>query len=158
MTRLKRPRARLHRPRACFGHGNRPITNARQWGVRKCRQHRLHPFIHPQTLIPPLRLGRRSFATQSAISELCRAVEKDGMPEFYSRKAQSTALARFTNRRTPYGPLLATIVVAGVTLAVHCPGPDAALLRSALQWLRESPRRRSGAARGRRPLGPYRVC
>ena len=70
-----------------------------------------------------LRLGRRSFATQSAISELCRAVQKDGMPEFHSRKAQSTALARFTNRRTPYGPLLETTVVGCVTLAVQCPGP-----------------------------------
>ena len=70
-----------------------------------------------------LRLGRRSFATQSAISELCRAVETDGLPKFYSRKAQSTTMTKFTNQQTPYGPLLTTLVVCGVTLAVQCPGP-----------------------------------
>ena len=58
-----------------------------------------------------LRLGRRSFATQSAISELCRAVETDGLPEFYSIKA--------TNHQPPHGPLMATLVVCGV----QCPGP-----------------------------------
>ena len=70
-----------------------------------------------------LRLGRRSFATQSAISELCRAVETDGLPMFYSRKAQFNSMKKFTNQQTPYGPLMATFVVCGVTLAVQCPGP-----------------------------------
>ena len=70
-----------------------------------------------------LRLGRRSFATQSAISELCRAVETDGLPEFYSRKAQSGAIKKFASQQTPYGPLMATFVGCGVTLAVQCPGP-----------------------------------
>ena len=48
-----------------------------------------------------LRLGRRSFAMQSAISELCRAMETDGIPEFYGRKAHgwSHEKGSQTNRR-----------------------------------------------------------
>ena len=70
-----------------------------------------------------LRLGRRSCATQRGIPELCRAVETDGIPECNSRKAQSNSMTKFTNQQTPYGPLMATFVVCGVTLAVQCPGP-----------------------------------
>ena len=32
-------------------------------------------------------------------------------------------MTKFTNQQTPYGPLMATLVVCGVTLAVQCPGP-----------------------------------
>ena len=32
-------------------------------------------------------------------------------------------MAKFTNQQTPYGPLMTTLVVCGVTLAVQCPGP-----------------------------------
>ena len=84
----------------------------------------MEPRLKKRKGVDVLRLGRgRSFATQSAISELCRAVEKDGLPECYSRKAQSTAMKNFTNQQTPYGPLMAPCVVGGVALAVQCPGP-----------------------------------
>ena len=46
-----------------------------------------------------------------------------GIPEFYRRKAQAGAMKRFANQQTPYGPLMTTFVVGGVTLAVQCPGP-----------------------------------
>ena len=84
----------------------------------------MEPRLKKRKGVDVLRLGRgRSFATQSAIEELCRAVEKDGLPECYSRKAQSRSLTNFTNQQTPYGPLMAPFVVGGVALAVQCPGP-----------------------------------
>ena len=84
----------------------------------------MEPRLKKRKGVDVLRLGRgRSFATQSAISELCRAVEKDGLPECYSRKAQSRSLKNFTNQQTPDGPLMAPFVVGGVALAVQCPGP-----------------------------------
>ena len=82
-----------------------------------------------------LRLGRRSFATQSAISEVCRAMETNGIPMVYGRKAQSRAMKRFD--------------VCCLQRDADCamPWPDDALLRGAVRWFRESPRRHGGAAR-----------
>ena len=66
----------------------------------------MEPRLKKRKGVDVLRLGRgRSFATQSAISELCRAVEKDGIPECYSRKAQSRSLKNFTQTsRRHMGP------------------------------------------------------
>ena len=81
----------------------------------------MEPRLKKRKGVDVLRLGRgRSFATQSAIAELCRAVEKDGLPECYSRKAQSRSLKNFTNQQTPHGPLMVPFVVGGVALAVQC--------------------------------------
>ena len=83
----------------------------------------MEPRAKKRKGVDALRLGRRSFATQSAISELCRAVETDCLPGCYSRRAQSTAMTKFTKQQTPYVLLMATLVVCGATLFVQCPGP-----------------------------------
>ena len=70
-----------------------------------------------------LRLGRVHFATQSAMASILAAVKADGVPEYTSRKAQHNAIKRFAERRTPYGPLVTTLVLGAITVAVQCPGP-----------------------------------
>ena len=68
-----------------------------------------------------LRLGRKHYASQSAIAHLLHTVEKDGAPTCFSRHAQYLSRKRFARTQTPHGTLVCTMTIGPLTVAVQNP-------------------------------------
>ena len=73
-----------------------------------------------------LYMARKHFASRSALVDILKAVEKDGLPTHYSRNYQYTKRKQFGATATTCGRLVQTFPVGGVTIAVQSP---AAMLR-----------------------------
>ena len=68
-----------------------------------------------------LHLARKHFASRSAVVDVLKAVERDGMPKHFSRATQYDRRKKFAATRTMYGPLVCSILLHGVVIAVQSP-------------------------------------
>ena len=68
-----------------------------------------------------LALGRKHFATASAIESIIQAVKKDGVPEHASRRTRARMRHDTCSANRRYGALVRTLLIAGITVAVQSP-------------------------------------
>ena len=68
-----------------------------------------------------LYLARKHFASRSAVVDILKAVERDGLPEHYSRPLQYDKRKQFGATQTHFGSLVRTLLVAGLCVAVQSP-------------------------------------
>ena len=68
-----------------------------------------------------LALGRKHFATASAIESIIQAVKKDGVPEHASRRTRTRRRHDVCSANARYGALVRTHLIAGITVGVQSP-------------------------------------
>ena len=75
------------------------------------------------------KMGKDSHVTQSGIAHLMAIVDKEGLPEAFSRPTQYRARKKICAEKTPYGMLVDIVKVDGAVFAIQ--NPPAMLYKSA---------------------------